>query len=144
MDNQETQGLGGIGTLKSTADLSGTVSDVTGGNPTGTTYKNGSGLFVTHGADGYFAVAGSNALVLGVLNGTPKAGQAAPIDTVRGLCVSVVSGAAFAIGSAIVSDMNGAAIAATSGAQLVCAIALQTSLAAGQIVKVMLLDSYIA
>ena len=144
MENNETQGLGGIGTLKSTADLSGTLTDVTGGNPTGTTYKNGSGLFVTHGAADHFAVAGLNALVLGVLNGTPKAEQAAPIDTVRGLAVSVVSGAAFAIGAAIQSDANGCAIAGSGAAQLICAVALQASLAAGQIVKVMLLDSYVA
>lgn len=70
----ETQGLGGIGSLKSTADLSGTLVDVTGGNPVGTTYKNAVGLFAIYGAAGYFAVAGANALVLGVIGGTPKAG----------------------------------------------------------------------
>ena len=144
MENNETQGLGGHGSLKATTDLSGTISDVTGGNATGTTYKNGSGLFVTHGADGYFAVAGANALALGVLNGTPKLGQAAAIDTVRGLSVSVISGAAFAIGAKLMTDANGAAVVGAGAAQIIVAVALQASLAAGQIVKVMLLDSYVA
>jgi hypothetical protein len=144
MMNNETQGLGGIGSLKSTADLSGTLVDVTGGNPTGTTYKNGAGLFVIPGADGYFAVAGANALTLGVLNGTPKAGQAAGIDTVRGVAVSVMTGGAFAIGDKLVTDGNGCAVLAGSTAKLVCAIALQASTATGQLVKVMLVDSYVA
>jgi len=144
MDNQETQGLGGIGTLKSTADLSGTVSDVTGGNPNGTTYKNGSGLFVIPGAEGYFSVAGANALVLGVLDGTPKAGYAAPINTVRGIAVSVMTGGVFAVGDKLITDGNGCAVLAGATAKLVCAKALQASTASGQLVKVLLMDSYVA
>ena len=144
MDNQETQGLGGIGSLKSTADLSGTLTDVTGGNSTGTTYLNGSGLFVIPGAEGYFAIAGANALVLGVLDGTPKAGYAAPINTVRGIKVSVVSGGVFAVGDKLVTDSNGAAVLAGATAKLVCAKALKASTAAGQLVPVLLMDSYVA
>ena len=144
MMTNETQGLGGIGSLKSTADLSGTLTDVTGGNPTGTTYKNGAGLAVVAGAEGYFAVAGANALVLGVLADTPKAGQPARIDSVDGLVVSVMSGGVFTVGDKLITDSNGASVLAGSTAKLVYAIALQASTAAGQIVKAQLRNSYVA
>ena len=44
MSQSQSQGLGGL-SLKSTADLSGTLTDVTNGNSVGTTYKNAVGLF---------------------------------------------------------------------------------------------------
>lgn len=144
MSQRETQGLGGHGSLKATADMSGTVSDVTGGNTVGSTYKNGCGLFVIPGAAGYFAVAGANALALGVLCDSPKLGQAGNIQSVRGTVAKVVSGGVFAVGDVLITDSNGAAVIGSSTAQKICAKALEASTAAGQVVAVMLLDGYVA
>ena len=144
MSQRETQGLGGHGSLKSTADLSGKLVDVTGGVANGSTYKNGAGLFAIPGAAGYFAVAGANALMLGVIDGTPIAGEACSIQTVRGTVAKVVSGGVFAVGDVLITDANGAAVIGAGAAQKVCAKALEASTAAGQVVAVMLLDGYVA
>lgn len=62
----------------------------------------------------------------------------------RGTIAKVISGGVFALGDKLVTDSNGAAVLAGSTAKLVCAQALEASTVAGQLVSVMLLDSYVA
>ena len=145
MAQAQTQGLGGL-TYKSTADLSGTVTDVTNGNPVGSTYKNAVGLAAVADASNAcsFNVAGANALILGVILDTPKAGQAGSIQSVRGSSAKVLSGGVFAIADKLVTDSNGRFVLACATAKLVCAIAQEASTAAGQLVEAVLVDSYVA
>ena len=144
MSQRQTQGLGGLGNLKSTADLSGQVTDVTNGNPIGSTYKNGAGLFVIYGAAGYFALAGANARCIGVLDNTPKAGQAGNIQSVRGTTAKVLSGGIIAVGALLQTDAYGRVATAASSAQVIVAQALEAATAAGQLIEVVLMDSYVA
>ena len=145
MSQSQTQGLGGL-TYKSTNDLSGTVVDVTNGNPIGSTYKNAVGLaaIADTGNACSIVVAGANALVLGVILDTPKAGQPAQIQSARGTSAKVLSGGVFAIGDKLVTDSNGRAVLAGSTAKLVYAVAQEASTAAGLLIEAVLVDSYVA
>ena len=143
MAQAQSQGLGGL-SLRSTADLSGTLTDVTGGNSVGTTYKNAVGLAAIYGAAAYFAVAGSNAAIIGVICDTPVAGQSGNIQSVRGTSAKVLTGAAVTVGDNLITDSNGAFITATGAAQKVCGIALQTASGAAQLIEAVLVDGYVA
>ena len=144
MSQSQPQGLGGM-TLKSTADLSGQLVNVTTGNPIGTTYLNAVGLFAAAGVAGYFAVAGAGVLPLGVILNTPTSDQPGQLQTVRGTTVKVLSGAAIAIGDMLMIDSAGRAITQTgSGARITVGMALETATAASQLIEAVLLDGYIA
>ena len=120
MQYEETQGLGGLGSLKSTNDLSGMVADVTNGNPVGTTCKNGSSLMViqdTNNDDSFVLAANATTPVLGVLDDNPKAGQAGKVKSVPGCIYKILAGAQITRGQKIISDAYGRAIPyASSGA----------------------------
>ena len=144
MSQCQPQGLGGL-SYRSTADLSGTVSDVSAyGNPVGSTYKNAVGMFVIYGAAGYFALAGANANTIGVLLDTPLAGKPGQIQSVRGTSAKVLSGGIIAVGAKLMTDANACAVTASSTAQKICGIAMEAATAAGQLIEAVLVDSYVA
>ena len=147
MSQAQPQGLGGL-SYKATADLSGLVTDVTGGNAIGTTYKNGIGMAVIADASNanQVVIAGANAVILGVLQNNPKAGEAAQIQTVRGTSCKVVVGAVTSIvpNAKLITDSNGAFVIAGSTAKKVVAIAMETPTAAGDLIEAVLVDSYVA
>ena len=147
MSQSQSQGLGGL-SYKSTNDLSGTATDVTNGNAIGTTYKNGIGMAVIADASNanQVVLAGANALILGVLQNNPKAGEAAQIQSVRGTSAKVLVGTVTSIvpGAKLITDSSGRFVIATSSAQLVCAIAMETPTNAGDLIEAVLVDSYIA
>ena len=146
MSQAQPQGLGGL-SYKSTADLSGMVSDVSNGNAIGTTYKNGIGMAVI--ADANYAnqvVLATNGddLILGVLANNPKAGEAAQIQSVRGSSAKVLAGAAITAGDKLITDSSGRFITASGAAQLVCGIAMEAATGAGDLIEAVLVDSYVA
>lgn len=145
MSQKQTQGLGGL-SYKSTNDLSGSAADVTNGNPIGTTYKNGKGLAVIADTanDCSIVIAGANARVLGVLADTPKAAQAAKVESVRGTSVKVLTGAAVTRGDNLQTDANGRAITGAGAAQKVFAIAMESASAANRLIEAVLVDVYVA
>ena len=111
MSQGQSLGIGGL-SYKATADLSGLVTDVTGGNAIGTTYKNGIGMAVIADASNanQVVIAGGNAVILGVLMNNPKAGEPAAIQSVRGSSCKVVVGAITSIvpNAKLITDSNGA------------------------------------
>lgn len=145
MSQQQELGVGGLA-YKSTNDLSGSVSDVTNGNSLGSTFKNGAGMaLVADTANaGSVILAGANAPILGVLQNTPKAGEAADVRGLRGSSMKVLAGAAFAIGDSLMTDSSGRFIKAAGAAQKIVAIAMESSLAAGDLIEAVLIDSYVA
>lgn len=141
MSAAQDLGIGGLA-YSSTNDLSGTVSDVTNGNTLGTTFKNGVGMAVIADSSNEASVvlAGANALILGVLINNPKAGEAAAIQSVRGSAAKVLAGASFSIGNKLTTDAYGRFVTATTS-QIVAAVAVEASSAAGNLVQATLLDS---
>lgn len=130
---EESQGLGGLGTLKSTNDLSGTVSDVTNGNPVGTAFKNGVGLIMKQDSandNSFVPAAAATDIPIGVLDDNPKAGQPGKIKSVSGTIVKILSGAAVTRGNRVVSDGNGRGISYSSGAAYVVGEAMESVTAA--------------
>ena len=144
MSAAQDLGIGGLA-YTSTNDLSGTVTDVTNGNPIGSTFKNGTGMavIVDTANEASVVLAGANALILGVLINTPKAGEAAAIQSVRGSAAKVLLGGTVAKGDKLNTDSSGRLVTATTGAQLICAQAQEAGVV-GQLVQAVLLDSYIA
>lgn len=144
MSQEQDLGVGGLAYL-STNDLSGTVADVTNGNSLGTTYKNGIGMaIIPDSTAGQVVIAGSNALILGVLQNNPKALEAANIHSVRGMSCKVLAGAAITMGDALITDSSGRFITATGAAQKIVARAMEAASAAGNLIEAVLLDSYVA
>lgn len=144
MSQQQEQGLGGLA-YQSTNDLSGTATDVTNGNSQGTTYKNGIGMaIIPDSTAGAIVIAGSNALILGVLQNNPKAGEAANVGTTRGCSYKGLAGAAISMGDNLMTDSSGRFITAASTAQKVCGRAMEAASAAGNLFEFVLLDSYVA
>ena len=146
MSQSQSQGLGGL-TLQSTADLSGTISDVNAyANPVGSDYKNAVGLFAkAETTVGYFSVAGANAITIGVIQDTPKLGQAGCIQSVRGTTAKVISAGIIAVGARLQTDAYGRAVTvAGSGARNIVGIALEAATAAGQLIEAVLTGGYIA
>jgi hypothetical protein len=146
ISGEQSQGLGGL-SYKSTNDLSGTVADVTNGNPVGTPYKNGKGLVVIQDSANDLQVilaADASLRVLGVLGNAPKAGQAAQVKSVRGTSAKVLSGAAFIKGSKLMPDANGRSILLTAGGHHGHAVAMEAATAAGQLIEAVLTDEYLA
>ena len=143
MSQNQTQGLGGL-SYKSTNDLSGTVSDVTNGNPVGSLYKNAVGLFAIPDTANAcsFVVAGANAKTIGVICDTPKAGQPGQIQTVGS--AKVFTGGVVAVGDLIQTDSNGRGITASGAAQIIVGRAMEAASAAGQLIEVVLFASYVA
>lgn len=145
MSQKQDLGIGGLA-YKSTNDLSGTAADVTNGNPIGSTYKNGIGMAIIPDVSNanQVVVAGANALILGVLNNAPKAGEAADVQGVRGSSAKVLAGAAITAGDNLQTDSSGRFITATGAAQKVCARAVEAATAAGDLIEAVLLDGYVA
>ena len=147
MSQSQSQGLGGL-SYKSTADMSGTVTDVTNGNAIGTTYKNGIGMAVIGDASNAnsIVIAGANARILGVLTNNPKAGEAAQVQTVRGTSCKVVVGTVTGIvpNAKLITDSSGRFVVAAGSAQMISAIAMETPTAAGDLIEAVLVDSYVA
>lgn len=145
MSQEQSLGVGGLA-YQSTNDLSGLVSDVTNGNALGTTFKNGIGMAVIPdtGTAGNIVLAGANALILGVLQNNPKAGEAAAVGSLRGASYKVLAGAAIAVGDPLQTDASGRFITGAGAAQKVCARALEAASAAGNLIEAVLLDSYVA
>jgi hypothetical protein len=144
MSAQQDLGIGGLA-YTSTNDLSGTVADVTNGNTLGSTFKNGAGMAVIADTanEASIVLAGANALILGVLQNTPKVGEAAQIQSVRGSSAKVLLGGTVAKGDKLITDSSGRFVTATTGAQLICAQAQEAG-AVGTLIQAVLLDSYIA
>lgn len=144
MSQEQNQGLGGLA-YQSTNDLSGIATDVTNGNSLGTTYKNGIGMaIIPDSTAGAVVIAGANALILGVLQNNPKAGEAAQVGTVRGASYKVLAGAAITMGDNLQTDSSGRFITAAGAAQKVCGRAMEAASAAGNLIEAVLLDSYVA
>ncbi len=140
MARDENQGLGGLGSLISTNDMSGTVSPgVTNGNPVGTAYPNGVGLIMKADAandNSFVAAAAASDIPVGVLDDNPTAGQAGKLKSAHGNIVKILAGAAITRGSRVVSDAYGRAVPYVSGAAYVCGIAAESVGAAGLPVSV--------
>lgn len=145
MSQKQTQGLGGL-SYKSTNDLSGTVSDVTNGNPVGTQFKNGVGLVVIPDVsnDVSFVLASdASKRALGVLTDNPKAGQAGKIDSARGTSTKVLCGATVTRGDKLMPDAYGRSITLTSGGHHGHAEAMESGVV-GQMIEAVLTDEYLA
>lgn len=145
MSQQQLMGLGGV-SFKSTNDLSGTTTDVTNGNTVGSPKKSGLYMAViadTANADS-IVIAGANALVLGFLQNRPAAGEIAQVYGVRGGTTKALAGASTSKGDKLITDSSGRVVTATTGAQLICGVCMEAATAAGDIIEIMLVDSYIA
>jgi len=146
MSQKQSLGLGGLG-YKSTADLSGTVSDVTNGNPIGTKYKNAIGLAVIAdvNADSSFVLAAdASKPYLGVLDDNPRAGEPGNVQSARGSSAKCLAGAAVTRGDKVMSDAYGRAITLTGGGHHGFGIAMESAAAAGALIEVVLGDHYLA
>lgn len=145
MSKEQDLGLGGL-SLRSTNDLSGTLTDVTNGNPLGSPFKNGAGLAVVIDPSfaGNIVLAGANVPIIGILSNTPKANEGAQVQGVRGSSRKVIAGAAFSVGAKLMTDAFGRLVTASGAAQNIVAVAVEAASAAGDIVEAVLLDSYVA
>jgi hypothetical protein len=135
MSYEESQGLGGLGSLKSTNDLSGTVSPgVTNGNPVGTLYPNGANLIMKQDPandNSFVPAAAATDIPIGVLDDNPMACQAGNIKSVGGTIKKVLSGAAVTRGQRVVSDAYGRGIPYAGVPAFVVGIAMESVAAAG-------------
>lgn len=146
MSQKQSLGVGGL-SYKSTNDLSGTVSDVTNGNPIGTKYKNGIGLAVIADVSNDVSVvlaADASKPYVGVLEDNPRAGEPANVQSNRGASAKCLTGAAVTRGDKVMSDAYGRAITLTSGGHHGFGIAMESASAANALIEVVLADSYLA
>lgn len=145
MSQEQDLGLGGLA-FRSTNDLSGTLTDVTNGNPLGSPFKNGAGLAVVIDPSNSknVVLAGANVPIIGVLANTPKAAEAADVRGVRGSSRKVLAGAAIAVGAKLSTDAYGRMVTAAGAAQIIVAIAAEAASAAGDLIEAVLIDSYVA
>lgn len=145
MSRRQSQGLGGL-SYTSTNDLSGAVTDVTNGNPVGSTKKNAVGLFAIADTanDVSFVVntTGRTVPSLGVIADTPAAGVPGKIDSVDGTSTKVFCGGTITRGDKLVSDSSGRAVTMTTTPAYVEAIA-QESGVAGQLIEAVIQRRYI-
>ncbi len=143
MSQGQSQGLGGVA-YKSTNDLSGTASDVTNGNPIGSTFKNAVGLAVvvdTSNASSVVLASSAVAVkVLGICLNTPKAGDVMQIASARGTSCKVLAGAAVSVGDKIEVDSSGRGITSATAAHKIFGVALEAASGAGVLFECLLLD----
>lgn len=128
MSQNQSQGLGGLA-MKSTNDLSAkqyycVIADTS--NP------------------GQVVIATANVPIIGVLQNKPKANEIAQVASVRGVTTKVAANAAISKGDKLITATGGYVATATSGAQIIVGIALEAATAQGDIIEMMLVDSYIA
>lgn len=146
MGSRQSQGLGGL-SFKSTADLSGLVTDVTNGNPIGTTFKNGVGLAVIADVNNdasFVLAADASKRPLGVLGDNPRAGQAGKVESARGTSTKILTGAAVVRGAVLMPDAFGRGITLTAGAHYGYAVAMESASGANLLIEAVLTDEYLA
>ena len=134
MATEENQGLGGLGSLLSTNDLSGRSSDVTNGNPIGSQYKNGSSLIMTldtTASKPSFIVATSGTVFpIGVLDDTPIAAQSGKLKSTDGNIYKILAGTALAtVGTRVMADGYGRAIAWTGAGAYMVGVTVEVGVA---------------
>ena len=146
MSQKQTLGVGGL-SYKSTADLSGLLTDVTNGNPVGTAKKNGIGLIVIADVNADVSVvlaADASKPYVGVLEDNPRAAEPANVQSNRGASAKVLAGAAVTRGDKIMSDAYGRGITLTSGGHHGIGIAMESAAGAGSLFEMVIADSYLA